>query len=191
MGYAVTWCAVREEGAEHLLSHFGLSATGKIEDDPESPFSTAKLNTGWRLIWSNQYACPILTKRVASFSAGQEVLLCQIEEHVMASSSELWLEGRRKWWVSHKGENGPKGLDSEGELPKCFASIRDEMENAQRAEGGDDADVDLIFEIPLKIAQSLVGFKHDENYELVLDGNFTVLSLGGKQPGFLSRLFGK
>lgn len=180
MGYSITWCAIREEAADQLLSHFGLLATDKIEDDPESPFSTAKLNTGWRLIWSNRYGCPVLTKNAATFSGEQEVLLCQVEEHVMASSSELWLGGRRKWWVSHEGENGPKGLDSEGELPKCFASIRDEIENAQRAEGGDDADVDLIFEIPLKIAQSLVGFKHDENYESVLKGNFMVLSQGGK-----------
>lgn len=191
MGYAITWCAVREEGAEQLLAHFGLLATDKTEDDPESSFSTAKLRTGWRLIWSNQYACPILAKKVATFAGPQEVLLCRIEEHVMASSSELWTGGRRKWWVSHEGEDGPKGLDSEGDLPKCFASIRDEMEQAQRTEGGDDANVDLIFEIPLKIAQSLVGFKHDENYEPAVDGGFKVLSLGGKQAGFFSRLFGR
>lgn len=192
MGYAITWCAVREDGASALLSHFGLSATGKTEGDPESLFSTAKLNTGWRLIWSNKYACPVLMERIPAFSGEQEVLLCQIEEHVMASSSELWLNGRRNWWVSHEGEDGPKGLESEGELPKCFVSIRDEMEQAQRAEGGDHAGVDLIFEIPLKIAQSLVGFKHDENYELFVDGNFVVLAASTEMKrGFLSRLFGK
>jgi hypothetical protein len=181
MGYSITWCAVREEAADQLLSHFGLMASGKTEEDPESSFSTARLGTGWRLIWSNEYACPLLTKKIADYSGGQDVLLCQIEEHVMASSAELWSGRSRRWWVSHEGENGPKGLDTEGELPECFASIRNEMENAQRAEGGEDADVDFIFEIPLKIAQSLVGFKHDENYGSVVNGSFMVLSKGGEQ----------
>jgi hypothetical protein len=191
MGYSITWCAVREQAAEQLLSHFGLLATGRIEAVPESRFSTAKLTTGWRLFWSNQYACPVLTKSLSTVSNGQEVVLCQIEEHVMASSAELWVGGHRRWRVSHEGEDGPKGLDTEGELPECFASIRDEMEGAQRAEGRDGADVDLIFEIPLKMAQSLVGFKHDEAYEPVIKEGFRVLSKGGKEKGFFSRLFGK
>lgn len=191
MGYAITWCAVREEAADQLLSHLGLAATGETEEDPESRFSTARLTTGWRLIWSNKYVCPILTKGIPAFSGGHEVAVCQIEEHVMASSAELWVSGNRKWWVSHEGENGPKGLDTEGQLPQCFASIREEMEDVQRAEGDDDADVDYIFEIPLKVSQTVVGFKHDENYESVVEGSFMVLSGGKREKRFLSHLFGK
>jgi hypothetical protein len=191
MGYAVTWCAVREEAADQLLSHFGLSSTGETEEDPESRFSTAKLTTGWRLIWSNKYACPILAKSLPTFSGGHEVVLCQIEEHVMASSAELWISGNRRWLVSHEGENGPKGLEAEGDLPQCFTSIRKEMEEAQSAEGGDDADVDYIFEIPLKLAQALVGFKHDENHASAVKGSFAVLSGGKSGKGLFSRLFGK
>jgi hypothetical protein len=191
MGYAITWCAVREEAADQLLSHLGLSATGKTEEVPASHFSTAKLKTDWRLIWSNTYACPILTKRLPAFAGGHEVVLCQIEEHVMASSAEVWIGGDRKWWVSHEGEDGPKSLETQGELPQCFASIRENMEDAQRAEGGDAGEVDFIFEIPLKVAQALVGFKHDENYESVVEGNFVVLSGGKSETRFFSRLFGK
>jgi hypothetical protein len=192
MGYAITWCAVREEAADRVLSHFGLSATGQVEDAPESRFSTASLPTGWRVIWSNRYACSVLTKRLASFPAEHELLLCQIEEHVMASSAELWLGGRRRWWVSHEGEDGPKGLDTDGYLPDCFAAIRDEMENAQRADEGGDDGVDHLFEIPLKVAQTLVGFKHDEPDDSVVKGGFSVLSNGeSEKKGFWSRFFGK
>lgn len=191
MGYAITWCAIREEAADQLISHLGLSATGEAEEEPESRFSTARLKTGWRLIWSNAYACPILKKSVPTFPGGHDIVLCQIEEHVMASSAEVWNSGECKWWVLHWGEDGPKGLETEGELPECFAPIRKSMEDAQRAEGGDEADVDYIFEIPLKVAQALVGFKHDENYESVVDGNFVVLSGGKAERGFLSRLLGK
>lgn len=191
MGYAVTWCAVREEAADQLLSHLGLSVTGAIEEEPESQFSTAKLTTGWRLIWSNQYACSILMRGLSTFAGGHDVVACQIEEHVMASSAELWVSGTRRWWLSHEGEDGPKGLETEGVLPQCFTAIQKEMEDAQRAEGGEDADVDYIFEIPLRVAQTLVGFKHDENYERVVEGGFMVLSGGKKEQGLLSRLFGK
>jgi hypothetical protein len=178
MGFAITWCAVREEAADQLLAHLGLSATGETQEYPEAKFSTARLKTGWRLIWSNTYDCPVLTKKLPTFSGGNEIVLCQIEEHVMASSAELWVGGERKWWVSHEGEDGPKGLETEGKLPQCFASIRENMEGTQLAEGGDEADVDYIFEIPLEVARALVGFKHDDNYESVLDGDFVVLSNG-------------
>ena len=104
----------------------------------------------------------------------------------MASSSELWRGGKRKWWISHEGEDGPKGLAAEGDLPECFASIRREMEEAQRAAGGDAAGVDYIFEIPLTVAQTLVGFKHDE----VMQGQFVVLSRPVPKKGFIGRLFG-
>jgi len=191
MGYAVTWCAVREGAADELLSHLGLKVTDKTEQDPASAFSTVKLKTGWRLVWSNTYACPVLTKHLPTFHGGHEAVLCQIEEHVMASSAEVWIDGKRKWWTSHEGEDGPKGLATDGELPQCFASIRENMEVAQRAAGGDEAGVDYIFEIPLKVAHALVGFKHDENYEAVVEGNFVVLSDGKARPGLFSRLFGK
>lgn len=189
MGYSITWCAVREVAADKFLSHLGLSMTGESSDDPKSRFSTAKLSTGWRLVWSTRHDCPVLTKELAAFSREHEVLLCRVEEHVMASAAELWVGGGRKWSISHEGEDGPKGLDTDGELPECFASIRDEMQDAQRAVGGDNADVDYIFEIPLKIAQTLVGFKHDESYESILESDFMVLSNGTSKKGFLSRLF--
>jgi hypothetical protein len=191
MGFAITWCAVREEAAESFLSRLGLSPTGETEEMPDSPISTAKLDTGWHLLWVNDYAWPfLLPDRLPELSKDQDVLVCRVEEHVMASSSELWSRGEQRWWISHEGENGPKGLETEGTLPDCFAAIRSEMEEAQRAEGGDDADVDMIFEIPLKVAETLVGFKHDEDWPHVIDGRFHVLDGAPPKKGLFSKLFG-
>jgi len=191
MGFSITWCAVREESAQKVLDHLELSPTGATEAFPESLVSTAKLDTGWRILWYNEYGCPFLTpEQLSVISREQDLLLCLVEEHVMASSAESWSGGTRTWWISHEGENGPGGLSTDGRLPEVFSSIRKEMEDAQRAEGGDSADVDYYFEIPLKVAQSLVGFKHDEECPHLTEEQFVVLSRPAKK-GFLGKLFGR
>lgn len=192
MGFAITWCAVREEGAQGLLEQLGLVPTGDTQELPESLISAAKLDTGWRVIWYNKYDCPFLRPDDLAFlSREQDVLMCLVEEHVMASSAELWSDGKRKWWISHQGEDGPKGLAMDGELPASFASIRSAMEEAQRAAGGDNADVDYLFEIPLQVAQQLVGFKHDEDCPHMTEEQFVVLTRAAPKKGFLGRIFGK
>jgi hypothetical protein len=186
MGFSITWCAVRDADAQKVLDQLRLSPTGETEDVPESLISTATLHTGWRIIWYNEYGCPFLRPEdLGVISNDQDVLMCLVEEHVMASSSELWRGGQRTWWISHEGEDGPQGLATEGDLPDCFASIRREMEDAQRAAGGNAADVDYIFEIPLRVAQTLVGFKHDE----VTQEQFVVLSRAEPKKGLIGRLF--
>jgi hypothetical protein len=189
MGFAISWCAVREEGAEQFLQELSLSATGETEELPESLISTGKLDTGWRVVWYNKYSCPFLNPQdLSKLSITRDVLLCLVEEHAMASSSEFWSSGKKQWSMSHEGEHGPKGLSVEGNVPEVFPAIRKEMEDTQLAEGGDDADVDYIFEIPLKVAQSLVGFKHDEDSQHLIGGIFHVMSHAPPKAGILSRL---
>ena len=187
MGFSITWCGVRDGNAQKVLDQLGLSPTGETEEVPESLISTVTLDTGWRIIWYNEYECPFLrAEDLGVISNDQEVLMCLVEEHVMASSSELWRGGKRQGWISHEGEDGPGGLAAEGDLPDCFASIRHEMEDAQRAAGGSAAGVDYIFDIPLKVAQTLVGFKHDE----VTQEQFVVLSRSVPKKWLIGRLFG-
>ena len=57
MGFSITWCAVRDGNAQRVLDQLGLSTTGEAEDVPESLISTATLDTGWRIIWYNEYGC--------------------------------------------------------------------------------------------------------------------------------------
>lgn len=105
----------------------------------------------------------------------------------MASSSELWTNGHRRWWISHEGIEGPKGLNFSGSLPDVFKNIKAEMEATQIKNGGDRADVDYIFEIPLLVAKALVGFKHDEICPHVIRNEFKIM----RNENFLSRIFGR
>ena len=191
MGFSISWYAVREDKAQQLLDRLALSPTGETEEIPESLISTARLDTGWRILWYNKYECPFLRPEdLRVISRDHDVLMCLVEEHVMASSAELWSGGQRRWAIAHDGEDGPKGLMAEGDLPECFASIRRDLEDAQRAEGGDAAGVDHIFDIPLKVAQTLVGFKHDEACPALTEEQFVVLSRSAPKKGLVARLFG-
>src|SRR5689334_1744449 len=163
MGFSVTWCAVREEAAETFLAGLGLSPTDETEEIPCAELCMAKLDSGWRVVWFNEFDSPYLRReRLPDLSAHGDLVVCAIGEQVMTSSAELWCRGGRTWWLSHEGEDGPMGFSGGGDLPEAFPAIRDEMVDAQRDAGGDDADVDYLFEIPLKVAESVVGFKHDE-----------------------------
>jgi hypothetical protein len=63
------------------------------------------------------------------------------------------------------------------------------MEALQLAEGGDEAGVDYLFEIPLEITKSLVGFKHDEICPHLIGGRLEVMSRAAPTPGVFSRFF--
>jgi len=108
----------------------------------------------------------------------------------MSSSSELWSDGSQKWWISHEGIAGPKGLDFLGSPPDVFQGVRAEIEETQKKEGGDQADVDYIFEIPLLVAKSITGFKHDEICSHVIGDEFKIMTRTHR-GGLFSRLFGK
>lgn len=177
MGFAVTWCAVPEKDADAFLARLRLKPTGKWERTPESLVSTTRLDTEWRLVRYNRYECPFLdANALARISKDHLVLVCRVEEHAMASSSEFWIEGRCHWCIEHRGEDGPKGLLVYGSPPGCFPAIKIQMEEAQRVAGGDEAGVNYLFEVPLKVAQAITGFKHDEGNNGVTDGRYAVLS---------------
>lgn len=192
MGYAITWFAVREQHAADVLRELQLTPTGERQEFPEATIAYAGLTNGWAILWYGEYDCPFLGDReLASLSARSEIIRCMVEEHVMASSAELWAGGRQRWSISHQGEDGPKGLEVSGSPPESLDRIRAQMEEAQEAEGGEDAEVDYIFEIPLRVAQEIAGFKHDEVCDCIANGGFEVLERGAPQRGRLSRFFGR
>ncbi len=192
MGFAISWYAVPEPHADQFFKRLDLTPTGETEEIPESLICTAQLDTGWNLLCYNEYGCPFLQEEdLTHLSADHKILYCLVEEHVMASSAELWSVGKRQWSISHEGEDGPKGLEVDGEVPDTLAAIRQQMEQQQQAEGGDEADVDYIFEIPLLVAKSMVGYKHDEDCPHLVGGTFTVMSRSAPKSGFLSRLWNR
>jgi hypothetical protein len=196
MGFSLSWLATKGKPPETVLAELGLRATGVEGIAGESPALGATTATDWYLIVLDAAEHRLIgADVVARLSRGCEVLTCTVEEHVMFSQATGWRDGREEWRVTHRGEDGPVGLDARGDLPVPFPAIRDELTARQAAEGGADADVDHLFDIPVVLVQAFTGFRHDEDGP---DGESPVLevlasaqSAPATKPSWFGRLLGR
>ena len=194
MGASLSWLAVRGRPAAEVLADIHLHPTGVKGLDGESAYVGATTDAGWYLIVARGAEHRLVSSAVLErLSAGCELLTCTVEEHVMFSQATGWRDGRRLWAVSHRGEDGPEGVEAEGALPPEYPLIRDRLVAQQKAAGGSEAEVDFLFDIPASLAQWFVGYKHDEVNPAFEARGFEVLEPERSEPAkqsWLGRLFG-
>lgn len=164
MGYSIAWIAVRGKSKDEILAQLSLADTGEPDEANESPVSGAALPDGGYLLFFKDMAHPATqAPGMRRLSAGCEALGCQVEEHVMASAAFLYKHGAKVWDVVHLAEEGLYHLEVNGAPPPLLDTIHTEMKATQDEEGGNDADVDCLFEVPLMLATALCGYRHDES----------------------------
>ena len=198
MGYRISWLAAKALSKSALLAHFELRDTGVLDEANEAPFSVAELPTGWTVLWSDDQAFANI-ERASGLSHLAPVISCWVNETVMFSSAYYFEGGDFKWFAGHNAQDGIFDLQFEGELPEQFSTIRDSLLAQQQSEGGDASDVDFVFDIPLELARSICGFKHDLwKFEWGEPQFFAVEPTAeyrhdkpSKARGFLSRLLGR
>jgi hypothetical protein len=164
VGISISWLAVRGTERDVVLEALGLAETGERDEVPaESPFQGAALAGRWYVIVLDQYGHPLLNddtlRRVSEVG---EVVAGPAEEHVMCSFSCAWQHGQRVWWTMHDAQAGIAHLEVEGQMPSGFEQIRDHLLSQQDAEGGSEADVDYVYDIPLDTAKLVSGFSWSE-----------------------------
>ena len=128
MGYSLSWLAVRGKPPQAVRDELGFRLTGEREEIPEADLTGAEMPNGWYLIVSNrneQVASDTAMQRLSS--SGCELVTCFVEEHVMFSSASNWKDGRKSWSVIHDAQRGIDHLETEGELPASYSSIRDRL----------------------------------------------------------------
>jgi hypothetical protein len=163
MGFAVSWIAVKGKSKNELLAELRLRDSGEEDEAYDTPISGATLPDGWYVVFLNKYSHPLVEEgSVVKLSANCQVIVCLIEEHVMASLARLYENGLQVWEVSHQGDEDISNLETSGTLPARFAGIRNGLMKQQREEGGDPPEVDFIFDIPLDLAESICGYRHDK-----------------------------
>jgi len=164
MGFAISWLAVSGKLPQQVLVELGLACTGENEEIPESPVLAAHLPGDWFLIFANEFDSPLVADNVLqSLSTGCTVVSCQVEEHVMFSSSSCHLNGSETWHVSHDAQENIYQLSSRGQLPPQFNAIHALLRQEQDDAGGDKADVDYIHDVPIALAKAVTSFRHDED----------------------------
>lgn len=165
MGYSLSWIATRGISSDQVQRHLGLRATSDGEPIPKSSCTAAELGSGWHIVFLSD-GCDSVDRRAKTLLAQcPEAITCYVEEHVMASGVSAWNNGQKIWSVEHQADEGIFNLDIQGSAPEILEEIVHFHRSQQTAEGGESADVDYIFEIPIVLAEKLVGFRHDADYD--------------------------
>ena len=177
MGYALSWLAVRGKPRAAVLDALGLRATGTREEIAESPIVGAELPGGWFLVVTDSFGHRFISAPVLKrLSAECEVVTCAVEEHVMTSDAAGWKHGQWIWWVWHDSQRGIPHIETDGDLPTVYRGIHDRLSSEQQAAGGEKANVDYIMDIPVELARSITGFRHEYDIEGGGDEPFEVLA---------------
>ena len=92
----------------------------------------------------------------------------------MVSAVSSWRDGVLSWSVVRDCESGLLNLEETGTLPADYPSIRARAIERQEASVGQG--VDYLFDVPVELAQSLVGYRHDEDVEGAGEEPFEVLA---------------
>jgi hypothetical protein len=179
MRWSLAWLAVKGKPPKAVRDELGFRvAEAERQKNPIPDFSAAETPNGWYLIISNcseQVAADEAMQRLST--AGVELVTCFVEEHVMYSSVTGWKDGQKRWSVIHNSQTRKKNhLETEGELPAAFQSILSGLTAQQEADAKKEG-VDFIFDVPVELAQSLTGYRHDEDVPGLSDDAFQVLEV--------------
>ncbi len=163
MGFSISWMAVSGKSKDEILESLSFVDTDEEDEVNESPVSGAQLPGGWYVIFFNDVLHPdTQPAKVQRLSKGCKILVCQIEEHVMTSTATMYENGVPIWSVVHDAQSGIYHLEQTGAPPSALDRIHAEMKASQDEEGGADADVDMLFDVPLMLAAEICGYRHDE-----------------------------
>lgn len=163
MGLSISWLAVKTDDLDKLFTIADVSPTTDADEWLESGFSGSRLQSGWYFFQAQGCDHRIISGDMLSkISTLGETIACSVEEHVMVSVAEGWSNGARSWTIAHNAQESIFDLSADGELPGHYEAIKDDFISQQNAEGGENSDVDFIFDIPLQVAKLICGYKHDE-----------------------------
>jgi len=115
MGFAISWLAVRDRKENSPLDVLGLEKIGETEEIPESEWSTTRIGD-WTVVWSDRFEPKKF--RDARLKLKGEVIVCDVEEHVMYASVAAFKDGNLSWRIVHDAQQASDHLLLEGAPPR-------------------------------------------------------------------------
>ena len=160
MGFRISWVGFHGLPKSDVLQIISGIDSGTLDEANEAPFSIAEIPGEWCILFSNDFEYAS-AETLKSLSARGALVACQVHEGVMFSAAYGYERSELKWSLTHNSDNGVRDLGVSGSPPREFAEIRDRLSKAQEDEGGDNADVDYFFDIPVETAEALCTYRHD------------------------------
>jgi len=197
MGFSHSWVAVQGLSPDRTLEALGMEVSEVLapQDIPDWRRITVmgQMKDGWLLVLSAD-AEDAFEGKLSRLTALGPAIACSVYESVMFSEARFYVGGEQSWRVAHDPEKGESvgALEVTGSLPAELDAIIRDARAGQEAEGGEEADVDLMFEIPGDLSKLVCGYKPGDDEP---EGfRYSMLRKIGGEPagkrGFFARLFG-
>ena len=162
MSEVYSWLAMKGASADEACGKLGLTRSGEECDYFESVFSGAALPTGWYVAVAGREAFDFFMDfSLERLSESHDLMVMEVEEHVMQFKLDYWRNGACLWRVLHDGQQGVYHLEGEGELPADFEALKAEYVKQLDEAGGENAHVDYLCEVPLELARRVTGFGYN------------------------------
>lgn len=101
MGLSVSWVAFENTRIQDALRLLKLSDAGVAVDATDTHLSGGQLPNGWYVLFVKRVALRLCgSKTLRPLPDCRRILVCQVEEHVMASSSFACENGRKTWDIA-------------------------------------------------------------------------------------------
>jgi hypothetical protein len=163
MGRSLAWLVVDGGSADEIARALAVRRTGKEGQRHRMPLAGRTLEDGRYLIVAGGGSSPAFRRdQLVALARRGAFTFCEFEEHVMWSSIERWEHGHKAWSVAHRGEESPLDLRTTGNLPDGFNALRSAALDKQQAEGGNAADVDVVFDLPIDLARQQTRLHPDD-----------------------------
>jgi hypothetical protein len=202
MGVMCSWVAIQGAAKDEILEALKLAETGAevLPGERRALFCCREFRGEWLVIFSEdfEWATPELTAELSRFGLAMG---CKYEDKV-AMTSAIWAmrDGAEAWSLFHDTTKSIYRLDVAGEPPIELAAIRERYVAEQDADGGEEAGVDHIGEIPPDLSKALCGFRMYEGDDVFIElqppGRRSSVKLEPidqttRATGFWARLFGR
>jgi hypothetical protein len=156
---------IKDLSRDELLARLDAKL-GEPVEEPDSSGAPACLGLpqhGWTIIADSPLRLIDDDALLSGLSRGTTVLIGFMEEHVMYSHAELFVDGRRVWKVisdREKTDNAGLHLAVDGTVPAGFAALVADARLRERQTAG----VDFQFEVPFQVVSEATGGVVDGRY---------------------------
>jgi hypothetical protein len=164
MGWMASWIAV-EASKQAVFNALDVSEADEqvLPGSGACELSCAVLPNGWCLLFAEDisWACEARARALSSLG---RTLACQFEDRVALTSVAFEMRsGAELWRVFHDNQQSRYRLDVTGSPPPALEEIKSRIFREQDEDGGEKSSTDFVHEVPLELAKSVCGYRHDDD----------------------------